>query len=401
MDEYKEYLYLRRPQYRGYDVGDLSEQLEIRERLKCKPFKWFMKEIAFDLPKKYPPVEPPDFASGEIRSKADPTLCVDTQFKHENERFSLELCVKDGSGRSGEQVQIFKEVIEFLADANERFNFSAIFTDVAQRYSTKQADHVLGRFKLRSTGARPFMELPRLSGQSAVALRSRKWLKIHPHVLNFEKKNYFFISRTDNATPHPRRKSKMFGLRSCPEGIVCRHMQRRFGNSEMGFWAVQSNGIVALRQGRRRRGISQNTIASLSATTIPSIISFVRYPPQYYFRDGNSLSLWKLMIVWCHPLLLACALKFVLIERQALFCYQNDQICYWLSVIRCCSLSPWHNIVVISFFPPLFNLDDFLVCSDQVLKINHSMFFGSLCLFLEARLCWIVKAFFTIIIIIF
>ena len=25
-----------------------------------------MKNIAFDLPKKYPPVEPPDFASGEV-----------------------------------------------------------------------------------------------------------------------------------------------------------------------------------------------------------------------------------------------------------------------------------------------------------------------------------------------
>lgn len=127
MDEYKEYLYNRRPQYRSLEAGDLSAQKEIRERLKCKPFKWFMKEIAFDLPKKYPPVEPPDFASGEvlrhteltavwpvscrsslfqIRSVADSSLCVDTQFKKENERFSLELCVKDGIGRSGEQVRI-------------------------------------------------------------------------------------------------------------------------------------------------------------------------------------------------------------------------------------------------------------------------------------------------------
>ena len=66
MDEYKEYLYMRRPQYRNLDVGDLSAQYAIRERLQCKPFKWFMKNIAFDLPKKYPPVEPPDFASGEV-----------------------------------------------------------------------------------------------------------------------------------------------------------------------------------------------------------------------------------------------------------------------------------------------------------------------------------------------
>lgn len=66
MDEYKEYLYLRRPKYRTLEVGDLSAQLEIRERLQCKSFDWFMKNIAFDLPKKYPPIEPPDFASGEV-----------------------------------------------------------------------------------------------------------------------------------------------------------------------------------------------------------------------------------------------------------------------------------------------------------------------------------------------
>ena len=66
MDEYAEYLYQRRPHYRSIDAGDLSEQRAIREKLKCKPFKWFMTEIAFDLPKYYPPVEPPAFAEGEV-----------------------------------------------------------------------------------------------------------------------------------------------------------------------------------------------------------------------------------------------------------------------------------------------------------------------------------------------
>jgi len=66
MDEYKEYLYKRRPQYRNIDVGDISKQKELREKLHCKSFKWFMENIAFDLPKKYPPIEPPDFAQGEV-----------------------------------------------------------------------------------------------------------------------------------------------------------------------------------------------------------------------------------------------------------------------------------------------------------------------------------------------
>ena len=66
MDEYAQYLYDHRPHYRNIDPGDLTEQRKVREKLKCKPFKWFMEEVAFDLVKVYPPVEPPPFASGEV-----------------------------------------------------------------------------------------------------------------------------------------------------------------------------------------------------------------------------------------------------------------------------------------------------------------------------------------------
>lgn len=68
MDEYAEFIYKRRPKYRSIDPGDLSVGLGIRERLKCNSFKWFMETIAFDLPLKYPPIEPDDFAYGEVSS---------------------------------------------------------------------------------------------------------------------------------------------------------------------------------------------------------------------------------------------------------------------------------------------------------------------------------------------
>ena len=67
MDEYAEYLYKRRPHYRNIDPGDLTVQKAVRERLNCKPFKWFIENIAFDLPLKYPPIEPPDLAEGEVK----------------------------------------------------------------------------------------------------------------------------------------------------------------------------------------------------------------------------------------------------------------------------------------------------------------------------------------------
>jgi hypothetical protein len=53
--------------YRDLDPGDISEQIALRKKLECKPFKWFMQEVAFDLYKHYPPIDPPDFVHGEIR----------------------------------------------------------------------------------------------------------------------------------------------------------------------------------------------------------------------------------------------------------------------------------------------------------------------------------------------
>lgn len=66
MDDYAEYLYKRKPHYRTIDPGDLTKQREIRRKLKCKPFKWFIEKIAFDLVQKYPPIEPPDYGDGKV-----------------------------------------------------------------------------------------------------------------------------------------------------------------------------------------------------------------------------------------------------------------------------------------------------------------------------------------------
>ncbi|KFB49955.1 AGAP012414-PA-like protein [Anopheles sinensis] len=96
MDEYKEYLYMRDPKkYENTDVGDISKQLAIREKLQCKPFKWFMTHVAFDLVEKYPPIEPPDFANGAIQSVAHPALCVDTLNNGEKGTIGLYSCAED------------------------------------------------------------------------------------------------------------------------------------------------------------------------------------------------------------------------------------------------------------------------------------------------------------------
>ncbi|CRL06521.1 CLUMA_CG019455, isoform A [Clunio marinus] len=96
MDEYKDYLYARSPgKYEKIDAGDLTAQKAIREKLQCKPFSWFIKEIAPDLVEKYPPVDPPDFASGAIQSIANPSYCVDTLSHGDKEKIGLYYCAND------------------------------------------------------------------------------------------------------------------------------------------------------------------------------------------------------------------------------------------------------------------------------------------------------------------
>lgn len=104
MDDYKKYLYERdADKYELIDAGDLTAQKAIREKLNCKSFKWFMEEVAFDLPQKYPMVEPPDFAYGAIQSLVDTNLCIDTLNGRHNEKIGLYSCAENRKRPQGNQ----------------------------------------------------------------------------------------------------------------------------------------------------------------------------------------------------------------------------------------------------------------------------------------------------------
>lgn len=40
MDEYSKYYYIRVPQAKYHEPGDISAQLSLREKLECKSFDW-------------------------------------------------------------------------------------------------------------------------------------------------------------------------------------------------------------------------------------------------------------------------------------------------------------------------------------------------------------------------
>jgi polypeptide N-acetylgalactosaminyltransferase len=66
MDEYKDYVYKRNPDKYKIDPGDLTKQLAIKEKNKCKPFKYFMEHVAPDMLERFPLVEPEPFAYGTV-----------------------------------------------------------------------------------------------------------------------------------------------------------------------------------------------------------------------------------------------------------------------------------------------------------------------------------------------
>lgn len=69
-DKFKEYFYTREPLARYLDMGDIAEQVRLKERLQCKSFQWYMDNVAYDVFDKFPPL-PANLHWGELRSAAN------------------------------------------------------------------------------------------------------------------------------------------------------------------------------------------------------------------------------------------------------------------------------------------------------------------------------------------
>ncbi|KAJ8308667.1 hypothetical protein KUTeg_013541 [Tegillarca granosa] len=75
-EEHIEYFYTREPGVRGYPVGDITKQLQFKKDHKCKSFKWFLDNIAYEVYEKFPPL-PPNKVWGEF-VEAESNQCMDT-----------------------------------------------------------------------------------------------------------------------------------------------------------------------------------------------------------------------------------------------------------------------------------------------------------------------------------
>ncbi|XP_061580431.1 N-acetylgalactosaminyltransferase 7 isoform X1 [Cololabis saira] len=75
-DEYKDYFYASRPETLTLAYGDISDLKRFREEHRCKSFKWFMEEIAYDIPVHYP-LPPKNVEWGEVRG-LETSYCIDS-----------------------------------------------------------------------------------------------------------------------------------------------------------------------------------------------------------------------------------------------------------------------------------------------------------------------------------
>ncbi|XP_068607244.1 N-acetylgalactosaminyltransferase 7 [Brachionichthys hirsutus] len=75
-DEYKDYFYASRPETLALAYGDISGLKRFREEYRCKSFKWFMEEIAYDIETHYP-LPPKNVDWGEIRG-FETSYCIDS-----------------------------------------------------------------------------------------------------------------------------------------------------------------------------------------------------------------------------------------------------------------------------------------------------------------------------------
>jgi polypeptide N-acetylgalactosaminyltransferase len=114
-DEYSKYFYERKPNAKHVDPGDLTEVKAVRERLQCKSFDWFMKEIGYDLPKHFPLVEPSNAARGHI-TNVGTNLCVDGHHAGQGDQLALSECA---SVREGQWMLTWHEDIRPLSGSSK------------------------------------------------------------------------------------------------------------------------------------------------------------------------------------------------------------------------------------------------------------------------------------------
>ncbi|XP_063227799.1 polypeptide N-acetylgalactosaminyltransferase 5 isoform X2 [Bacillus rossius redtenbacheri] len=108
MDEWREFYYLMNPGARSVDVGDVSERKELRKKLQCKSFRWYLENI---YPESQMPLD--YFYLGDVRN-AETQNCLDTMGRKGGENLGMSYC----HGLGGNQVFAYTKRQQIMSDDN-------------------------------------------------------------------------------------------------------------------------------------------------------------------------------------------------------------------------------------------------------------------------------------------
>ncbi|KAL0275331.1 UNVERIFIED_CONTAM: hypothetical protein PYX00_003213 [Menopon gallinae] len=108
MDEWRDFYYAMNPGAKNVQVGDISERLELREKLKCKSFRWYLTNI---YPESTMPLD--YYFLGDIKN-AESEQCLDTLGRKSGENLGMNYCHNLG----GNQVFSYTKRQQVIADDN-------------------------------------------------------------------------------------------------------------------------------------------------------------------------------------------------------------------------------------------------------------------------------------------
>lgn len=115
MDEYKKYFYLHRPDLRSIEFGDISERVNLRKKLQCQSFDWYLKNV---FPSKF--IWDQNVKQfGSVRNPYT-DLCIDILDKDEavSHPLGVDVCKGNGFSLSKNQLFAFSNIGELRREDN-------------------------------------------------------------------------------------------------------------------------------------------------------------------------------------------------------------------------------------------------------------------------------------------
>ena len=93
MDDHKQFFYKINPSVKSTDFGDITERKNLRKKLKCKSFRWYLENI---YPESQMPLD--YFSLGEVRHK-ETGMCLDSMGRKQGEKVGMVQCHSMGGNQ--------------------------------------------------------------------------------------------------------------------------------------------------------------------------------------------------------------------------------------------------------------------------------------------------------------